>query len=59
MIDSKFGETCCEFGKDILSGKSLERTQDCIPNIGPWFPLQLLLDLNSGPNLFPPLFSER
>lgn len=40
-IDSKFGETCCEFGKGVLSGGSLESSQHSIPNVGPQFPQQL------------------
>lgn len=45
VVNSKFQEPCWEFGKGILSGGSLESSQDSVPNIGPPFPLQLWLDI--------------
>lgn len=45
IINSKFQEPCWEFGKGILSGESLESSQDGVPNIGPPLPLQLWLDI--------------
>lgn len=56
IIASKFWETCCEFGKGLLSGGSLESSRDSIPNIGPPLPLQLCLDV--GFLIQVPIFSE-
>lgn len=45
MMISKLWEACCDFGKGVLCGGSLERSQGSVPYTGPWFPLQLSLDV--------------